>query len=78
MCETCKNKPEVNLTPQNYSMEELKLAYEMGNRRSYTGDETAWFYNLYNRVFNQNKQPGCGKCFVNVRKALSSRYEALQ
>lgn len=77
-CNTCKNKEQemtLNNLP-NYTMGELERAYSMMDRPSYTGDETAWFYNLYNRVFRTNKQPGCGKCFVNVRNALKSRYEA--
>jgi hypothetical protein len=60
----------------NYTIEELEKAYNDGSKSSYTKDEQAWYYNLYNRVFNQNKQPGCGKCFMNVRKQLSLRYKA--
>lgn len=59
----------------NYTFEELEKAYMDGNKSSYTAEEQAWFYNLYNRVFNQNKQPGCGKCFLNVRKNLTARYK---
>lgn len=61
---------------ENYTFEELEAAVPMLNKPSYTGDEQAYLYNLYNRVFNQNRQPGCGKCFVNVRKKLQARYEA--
>jgi len=60
---------------KNYTIEELEKAYLQGNKDSYTKEETMWYYNLYNRVFKTNKQPGCGKCFVNVRKNLSRRYE---
>ena len=77
-CENCKNKEtETSLkkTP-NYTFEELQRAHELGERPSYTPHENAWYYNLYNRVFNVNKQPGCGKCFVNIRKHLSERYKA--
>ena len=61
---------------ENYTFEELEASAPMLNKASYTSDETAYLYNLYNRVFNQNKQPGCGKCFVNVRKKLQARYDA--
>jgi len=74
-CKTCK---EQNITLNdmgNYTFEELEQAHKNGNKSSYTGDEIAWFYNLYNRVFNTNKQPGCGKCFVNIRRNLSVRYK---
>jgi hypothetical protein len=77
-CEKCKNKVNdttLNTTP-NYTIEELQRAYEMGDRPSYTNDEHAWYYNLYNRVFKANKIPGCGKCFANIRKQLSTRYKA--
>ena len=74
-CDTCKEQ-ELKLKDMgNYTFEELEKAYMEGNKRSYTPDEQAWFYNLYNRVFNQNKQPGCGKCFLNVRKNLTARYK---
>jgi hypothetical protein len=75
MCEECENKiQEIELPKMrfdNCTDEELTRAFMEGNRRSYTPDEVAWFYNLYNRVFKQNKQPGCGKCFVNIRRQLS-------
>jgi len=77
-CKDCENKQnEISLNGmKNYTIEELQKAYEIGNKPSYSGDEVAWFYNLYNRVFGTNQQPGCGKCFVNVRKNLTRRYEA--
>ena len=78
-CDTCKKDKDITLNNmENYTLEELKLAFDNGNKASYTKEETAWFYNLYNRVFRTNKQPGCGKCFMNVRKALTQRYKALE
>jgi len=74
MCEECINKiNEIDLPKmifENFTEEELVRAFTDGNKREYTPDETAWFYNLYNRVFKANKQPGCGKCFVNIRRQL--------
>lgn len=61
----------------NFTLDELKTASDLSQKSSYTNDEIAWYYNLYNRVFQQNKQPGCGKCFANIRSALARRYEAL-
>lgn len=61
---------------ENYTEDELFRAYMEGNKSSYSKDETAWFYNLYNRVFKQNKQPGCGKCFVNIRRQLTQFAQA--
>jgi len=77
MCNTCKNKQQVSLNTQpNYTFSELEKAYQMMDKPEYSGEESAWLYNLYNRVFRTNKQPGCGKCFVNVRNSLKARYEA--
>jgi hypothetical protein len=76
MCKECENKEqEVKVPFKNYTLEELETAYNKGNQPTYTPQETAWFYNLYNRVYKTNKQPGCGKCFVNIRKHLSTRYK---
>lgn len=78
MCEDCKDKVnEASLPQKNFIMDELKLAHEKKDHYTFTPDEVAWYYNLYNRVFSTNKQPGCGKCFANIRKQLSTRYQAL-
>lgn len=77
MCDDCKDKVnEVTSTFKPYTLEELEQAHLDGNKYIYTGDEIGWFYNLHNRVFNTYKQPGCGKCFVNIRRNLSRRYLA--
>lgn len=75
MCDECANKINEIKLPEmrfdNCTEEELIRAFMEGNRPTYNPDEIAWFYNLYNRVFKQNKQPGCGKCFVNIRRQLT-------
>lgn len=74
-CETCKEHKEIGLpVMENYTLDELEKAYMTGNKSTYTNEEIDWFYNLYNRVFNTHKSPGCGKCFVNIRKHLTNRY----
>jgi len=76
-CETCNEEKEVSLkTLPNYTLSELERAYTEGNKRTYSREEIEWFYNLYNRVFKQDRRPGCGKCFVNIRTALTERYKA--
>jgi hypothetical protein len=78
MCDDCINKEnEVSLPQTNFILNELKLADEKKDNYKFTPDEVAWYYNLYNRVFKANKQPGCGKCFATIRKQLSTRYKAL-
>ena len=79
MCDDCINKEnEISLPTQNFLLDELKLAHEKKDNYTFTKEEIAWYYNLYNRVFKSNKQPGCGKCFANIRKQLSHRYDALK
>lgn len=76
-CEDCKNKiNDIKLggLPM-YQKDELKTIHEMRGRSNYTPDETAYHFNLYNRVFNRNEQPGCGKCFYRVKKLLLERYD---
>jgi hypothetical protein len=75
-CNDCKENNITLNKMENYVFEELEAAIPILNKSSYTNDEAAYLYNLYNRVFNQNKQPGCGKCFVNIRKKLQARYDA--
>lgn len=72
-CHTCKSKrlPKMKL----YTFEELQTFYQNRDKYHYTQEEIAEIYNLYNRVFNDNKSPGCGKCFVNVRKKLTMQFE---
>ena len=76
-CHECKNKiNEITLPPMsNYQPEELEQIWNMRGRSNYTPDETAHHYNLYNRVFGRNEQPGCGKCFYRVQKLLYERYQ---
>jgi len=79
MCDDCKDKEkEISLPTQNFLLDELRTAHEKKDNYTFSNDEIAWYYNLYNRVFKSNKQPGCGKCFANIRKQLSQRFIALQ
>ena len=74
-CETCKEHKEIGLPiMERYTLDELEKAHMTGNKSTYTNEEIDWFYNLYNRVFNTHKSPGCGKCFVNIRKHLTNKY----
>lgn len=75
MCDECEKEKPVTMNFKNYTFEELERAHQIGNQPSYTPDDVAWFYNLYNRVFKTDKQPGCGKCFVTIRRNLSTRYK---
>lgn len=39
--------------------------------------EMDYIYGFYNREFNAQKRPGCGKCFYNLCKNLEKRYNRL-
>lgn len=75
-CESCKEPKIVSLDMGYYTPEELEIAYKISNKPNYTKEEIDWLYNLYNRVFSQSRKPGCGKCFVNIRKQLVEKYRA--
>ena len=76
-CESCKGKGEVNLNTENYTKQEFDYFISISNNYRFTQEETDFIYNLYNRVFKEKKQPGCGKCFVNVIKSLKKKYDGL-
>lgn len=73
-CESCKKPKEVKMEFKNYSIEELEQANILASKTTNTPDEVAWMYNLYNRVYKTNKQPGCNRCFASVRNQLKQRY----
>ena len=73
-CQKCKKRIKPIPTMKLYTLEELEHAYLTREMHQYTKDEQLWFYKLYNRVFNQTKTPGCGKCFVNIRQKLEQQY----
>ena len=73
-CQECKKRKKKLPKMKLYTFQELEHAYQNREKYKYTPDEQVWFYNLYNRVTGQNKTPGCGKCFANIRKHLEKQY----
>lgn len=76
-CEKCKKPKEVELETKPYTKDEFDKVMPMLDKFGITPTEMNYIYNFYNRVFGTNKQPGCGKCFVNNAKNLRARYKEL-
>jgi hypothetical protein len=76
-CETCKKPKEVVMKNELYTKEEFDRIIGMLDKYGLGSVEINYIYNFYNRVFGTNKQPGCGKCFINNAKNLKARYREL-
>ena len=76
-CEECKEPKEVVVSLPKYTKEEMDLAMTLVNRYNLTRQEVEWLTNLNNRVLNDKKQAGCGKCLVQVKKNLTNAYRRL-
>lgn len=60
---------------QKWNFEELQDIQKYMERNNYGHAHKLIIYELYNRVFNQQKSPtSCGKCIVNVLNALRTKY----
>ena len=76
-CETCKKPKEINLDTRPYTQEEFERVLPLLDKYGLTTQEMAYIYNFNNRVFKQNKQPGCGKCFFYIARNLKNTYNKL-
>lgn len=76
-CETCKKPKEITMETRPYTKEEFDRVLPILDKYGLTRQETEYVYNFYNRVFNEKRQPGCGKCFVNMAKKLKIKYNTL-
>jgi len=76
-CETCKEPKEVEVKLEKYTKAELDLAMTIVNKYSLTRQQVEWLTNLNNRVLNDKKQAGCGKCLVQVKRNLINAYQRL-
>jgi hypothetical protein len=55
----------------------MDKAMGMVDKIRITPQEMQWLIGLNNRVLNDNKQYGCGKCHVQVLKNLKNAYNRL-
>lgn len=64
------------MTEQNWTYEELEDIQSLMERSRYSHEQLLKIYDLYNRIFNENKSPtSCGKCNVNKLNSLKRKYE---
>lgn len=80
-CKTCKKPKEVEITTElktevikPYTPEELELAMSLVLKARITLDETQFLVDFNNKVLNDNKRMGCGKCVVQVKKNIINFY----
>jgi hypothetical protein len=76
-CDTCKEPKVVNNPLLKYTKEEMDLAMTLVERRDITPQQMQWLIGLNNRVLNDKKQYGCGKCHIQVLKNLKNAYHRL-
>jgi hypothetical protein len=76
-CQTCKEPKEMTIETRPFTKDEFDRVLPLLDKYGLTRQETDYIYNFYNRVFNEKKQPGCGKCFVNMAKRLKIKYTTL-
>jgi len=76
-CKRCKKPKEVEIKTRPYTKEEFDTIMPMLDKFGLVPTDMQYIYNFYNRVFNTNKQPGCGKCFINIAKQLKARYREI-
>jgi protein-arginine kinase activator protein McsA len=77
VCESCKQPKEMTMETRPYTKEEFDRVLPMLDKYGLTRDEMNYIYNFNNRVFKQNKQPGCGKCFFYIARNLKNTYNKL-
>lgn len=76
-CDTCKEPKEIKLELPKYTREEMDKAMTIVDRHNITPQEMQWLIGLNNRVLNDKKQYGCGKCHIQVLKNLKNAYVRL-
>lgn len=74
-CEECKDKAEITLELPLYTYQEYLKVEELTGKYKLSQDELNYIYNFYNRVFQTNKTPGCGKCLANMLKRLKHKFK---
>jgi hypothetical protein len=76
-CDTCKEPKELQITLPKYTREEMDKAMQIIDKYNLSRQEAEWLVNLNNRVLNDKKLAGCGKCLVQVKKNLKNAYHRL-
>lgn len=76
-CETCKNKKEETVSFPKFTKEEMDFAMTIVDKMILSREQQEFLVGLNNRVLNDNKRLGCGKCFVQVCTNLKNAYKRL-
>lgn len=76
-CKKCKDKKEENVKFQNWTKDEMDFAMTIIDKHNLTTQQQQWLVNLNNRVLNDNKRLGCGKCFTQVLRNIRNAYSRL-
>ena len=76
-CDNCKEPNVVENPLPKYTKEEMDLAMTLVDRRDITPQQMQWLIGLNNRVLNDKKQYGCGKCHIQVLKNLKNAHHRL-
>ena len=76
-CDNCKEPKEVSNILPKFTKEEMDIAMTLVDKRSITPDQMRWLIGLNNRVNNDNKMYGCGKCHIQVLKNIRNAYTRL-
>jgi hypothetical protein len=74
-CEKCEKSGEITLNSPNWTPQELIPIKDLYGRYKITNEEWKWVYNLYNRIHNTKKSPGCNKCMRNVMERMKNLYD---
>lgn len=76
-CENCKNKEEIKLELPLWKKEEWDYIIPLLDKYKISPQDMDLIYNFSNRIFKENKRPGCGKCFVNLARRLKIKHQQL-
>jgi hypothetical protein len=76
-CTNCPDSVEQEITLPLAQDKEWDIIIPLLDKFRITPQEMQYIYNFYNRVFKDNRSPGCGKCFIRIAKNLKNRYREL-
>lgn len=76
-CTNCPDNVETEISLPLFQDKEWDIVIPMLDKYGLKPQEMQYIYNFYNRIFKENRKPGCGKCFVNISRRLKIRWNEL-
>lgn len=76
-CTNCPDEKEITVDLGLTTYAEWEKVIPMTTKYGLKPEEIQYIYNFYNRAFKEKRQPGCGKCFVNICKSLRKRWHEI-